>query len=142
MPPRGAWVFDPNSGGTIIPPTVRAEVERRIRSVAEKKFSGKYTRLEIRFKNQFCYIDAYTEPSVPDGWPPPDRSETREEYAERLRNTPTHLCRLRYFGDDKWGFAFYTYSHEKYELSMYDDGQFTGKPERAFLISANVYLNE
>jgi len=33
-------------------------------------------------------------------------------------------------------------THGKYELSMYDDGQFTGKPERAFLISANAYLNE
>lgn len=142
MSPRGAWVFDPNSGGTKIPPTVRAEIERRIRSVAEKKFSGRYTRLEIRFKNQFCYIDAYTDPSLPDGWPPTDWGETREEMIERLRRTPTHLCRLRYFGDDKWGFAFYTYSHEKYELSVYDDGQFTGTPERAFLISANAYLNE
>ena len=75
-------------------------------------------------------------------WPPDDWSESREEYAERLRNTPTHLCRLRYFGNDEWGFAFYTYSHEKYELSMYDDGQFTGTPERAFLISAGAYLNE
>jgi hypothetical protein len=40
------------------------------------------------------------------------------------------------------GSAFYTYSHDKYELSMYDDGQFIGIPEQAFLISANVYLNE
>ncbi len=142
MSPRGTWVFDPNSGGIKIPPAVQAEVEKRIRTVAEKKFKGKYTRLEVRFKNQFCYIDAYTEPSVPDGWPPADYPETRAQLIERLRDTPTHLCRLRYFSDDKWGFAFYTYSNEKYELSMYDDGQFTGKPEQAFLISANVYLNE
>lgn len=142
MSPSGAWVFDPNSGGTKIPPSVQADVGRRIQAVAEKKFSGKYTRLEIRFKGQFCYIDAYTEPSVPPGWPPPDWGETREEMIERLRHTPTHLCRLRYFGDDEWGFAFYTYSHEKYELSVFDDGQFTGTPERAFLISANAYLNE
>jgi hypothetical protein len=31
---------------------------------------------------------------------------------------------------------------DKYELSMYDDGQFIGRPEQAFRISANVYLNE
>jgi hypothetical protein len=49
---------------------------------------------------------------------------------------------LRYFGEDEWGFAFYTHSHQKYELSMYEDGQFTGKPEQAFLISVRVYLNE
>jgi len=53
-----------------------------------------------------------------------------------------HLCRLRYFGDDQWGFAFYTYSNEKYELSVYPNGQFFGTPEEAFLTSATVYLNE
>jgi hypothetical protein len=136
------WRFDPSSGGQKIPPSVQADVKKRIHAIAEKEFKGKYARLEIRFRNQFCYIDAYTEPVLSLGWPPVDGPETREEYARRLRETPVHLCRLRYFGGDKWGFAFYTYSNERYELSMYDDGQFTGKPERAFLISANVYLNE
>jgi hypothetical protein len=139
MSPRGTWVFDPNSGGKKIPPAVQADVEKRIRAVAEKEFKGKYTRLEIRFKGQFCYIDAYTEPALLDDWPPPDFPETREEFYERLRNTPTHLCRLRYFGDDRWGFAFYTYSHEKYELSVFPTGAFFGKPEDAFRASA-VYL--
>ena len=58
-----------------------------------------------------------------------------------LFNTPTHLCRLRYFGDEnKWGFAFYTYSNEKYELSVFPNGEFFGTPEEAFATSANVYL--
>ena len=139
---RGTWVFDPNSGGLKIPPTMQADVEKRIRTIAEKEFNGKYTRLDIHFRAQFCYIDAYTEPVLTESWPPANWPETREEYAERLRNIPTHLCRLRYFGRDEWGFAFYTYSNEKYELAMYDDGQWTGTPERAFRISANVYLNE
>ena len=142
MAPRGTQVFDPNSGGAKILPGVQADVEKRVRALAEKEFKGKYTRLEIRFKGQFCYMDAYTEPILTEGWPPKDWPESRDAYAERLRNTPVHLCRLRYFGDDQWGFAFYTYSQEKYELSMYDDGQFTGSPERAFRISAKVYLNE
>ena len=133
------WSFDPNSGGVKIPPSVQANVEKRICAVAEKEYKGKYTRLEIRFKNQFCYIDAYTEPVLMDDWPPPDFPETREEFYERLRNTPTHLCRLRYFGGDEWGFAFYTYSHEKYELSVYPNGDFYGQPEDAFRASA-VYL--
>ena len=30
---------------------------------------------------------------------PPDWHETREEHIDRLRNTPTHLFRLRFFGD-------------------------------------------
>jgi hypothetical protein len=136
------WMFDPNSGGIKIPPAAQADVEKRIHAVAEKEFKGKYTRLEIRFRGQFCYIDAYTEPILSDDWPPADWPESRDEYVERLRNIPTHLCRLRYFGNDEWGFAFYTYSHDKYELSIYDDGKFTGKAEQAFLISANAYLNE
>jgi hypothetical protein len=122
------------------PPSVQADVEKRIRAEAEKKFKGKYTRLDLRFKNQFCYIDAYTDPVLTDSRPPADWPETRAEYAERLSNTPTHLCRLRYFGNDEWGFASTLIA--MYELSMYDDGQFIGKPEQAFLISANVYLNE
>ncbi|HEY3079142.1 MAG TPA: hypothetical protein VGM69_04485 [Chloroflexota bacterium] len=59
---------------------------------------------------------------------------------ERLRNTPTHLCRLRYFGDEeRWGFAFYTYSNERYELAVFPSGEFLGPPEDAFDVSA-MYL--
>jgi len=61
---------------------------------------------------------------------------------ERLRNTPTHLCRLRYFGDEEaWGFAFYTYSNDRYELSIFPSGGFYGPPEEAFHVSAEVYLS-
>jgi len=76
---------------------------------------------------------------VTEGWPPDDWPETREEMIEHLRNTPTHLCRLRCYGGDKWGFAFFAYSSEKYELSAFPDGSFTGKPEDAFAIAA-MYL--
>ena len=135
------WVFDPDSGGVKIPAAVKRSTEQRVRSYAEAHYAGKYTRLDIRFRSQFCYIDAYTEPLLREGWPPEDWPETREEYLERLRNTPTHLCRLRYFGrEDGWGFAFYTYSNEKYTLSVYDDGDFFGTPEDAFRIAAGSYL--
>lgn len=133
------WVFDPDSGGTKIPDAKKREVTQRIEQFAAANYAGKYTRLDIRFRSQFCYIDAYTEPMVTENWPPADWSESREEYVERLRNTPTHLCRLRYFGDDRWGFAFYTYSHEKYELAVFPDGDFFGVPEEAFAASA-MYL--
>ena len=136
------WVFDPGSGGKKIPEAVKHRTEARIRRFAEEHFAGSYTRLEIRFRAQFCYIDAYQEPPplTPD-WPPPDWPESREEYQERLRNTPTHLCRLRYFGDEEgWGFAFYTYSGEQYETSIYPSGEFFGPPEEAFRVSAEAYL--
>lgn len=51
------------------------------------------------------------------GWPPADSPESRDEWAERMRTTPTHLCRLRHFG------------------------QFVGAPEEAFAIAAGVYLD-
>ena len=142
MPARKQWVFAPDSGGTKITEALKTEIKQRIERVAQRRFKGKYTRLDIRFKGQFCYIDAYKEPQVMKGWPPKDWPETREEFYERLRNTPTHLCRLRYFSDDRWGYAFYTYSHEKYELSVYPNGEFFGKPEDAFVASAEAYLNE
>ena len=135
------WVFDPDSGGAKISEAVKRRTEARIRRYAEENYAGQYTRLDIRFRAQFCYIDAYTEPQVSERWPPPDWPEPRDVYIERLRNTPTHLCRLRYFGrEDEWGFAFYTYSHEKYELSMFDNGTFFGTPEDAFRLAA-IYLN-
>jgi hypothetical protein len=140
--PSGEWVFDPDSGGVKISAAVKRRTESRIRAYAEANFAGKYTRLDIRFRGQFCYIDAYTEPFMRDGWPPGDWPETREAYQKRLRNTPTHLCRLRHFDEERWGFAFYSYSNEKYSLSVYENGEFFGIPEEAFQAAANAYLNE
>jgi hypothetical protein len=139
--PRGAWVRDPDTGGVTIPQAVQRQTEERIRRYAEEHFAGKYTRLDIRFRHQFCYIDAYTEPVPLPGWPPADGPETPEQYLERLRNTPTHLCRLRYFGDmERWGFAFFAYSSEKYKLSVFPSGEFYGPPEEAFHTAARAYL--
>lgn len=125
-----------------IPETVQRRTEARLRRYAGEHFAGRYTRLEIRFRGQFYYIDAYTEPDEPDpNWPPPDWPETRDGYLERLRNTPIHLCRLRYFGDDeRWGFAFFAYSSEKYEPSFFPSGAPLGPPEDAFDLAANMYL--
>jgi hypothetical protein len=139
---QGRWVWNPNSGGVRIPELVQRRTETRLRGYAEKHFAGKYTRLEIRFRAQFCYVDAYTEPGEPGpNWPPAGWPETREEYVERLRNTPTHLFRLRYRGDEeRWGFAFFAYSSEKYEPSVFPSGEFFGPPEDAFEVSASLYL--
>lgn len=136
MQPHRYWVFSPDAGGTKIPDAVKLDVKKRIESVAAQRFKGKYARLDIRFKGQFCYIDAYQDTKVGNDRPVKNRTAAREE---QLRNTPIHLCRLRYFCDDRWSFAFYTYSNEKYELSVYPKGSFFGKPEDAFLASA-VYL--
>lgn len=134
----GPWVYDPHSGGVKIPERVKQDTRRRLLAHAEKHYAGRYTRLDIRFKGPFCYIDAYCEPAAPAStWT--DKTETREQFLERLRNTPTHLCRLRHFAADRWSVAFYTYSHETYEPTFLPSGEAEGRPEEGFDVGA-VYL--
>jgi hypothetical protein len=130
------WVYSPHTGGKSIPPAVRARTERRIVDYADKHYGGKFTRIDVRFRGALCYIDAYTEPDVPRGSPPP-RGETRDHWLDRIRNTPLHLCRIRYFGnEDRWSFAWYTYAHEKYQPSFLITGEDHGTPEEAFATAA------
>jgi hypothetical protein len=136
------WVFDPGSGGKKVPPPVQQRTRQRILAHAESQYKGHYTRLDIRFRGPFCYIDAYREPRPPWDKPPSHWTGTREEFIEQVRNTPIHLVRLRFFGDEeRWGLAFYTYSNEKYELCVFPNGEFLGPPEAALDIGA-VYLHE
>ena len=81
----------------------------------------------------------HKDPYAPEGDPPEWINETREEYIERLRNTPTHLCRIRHFDINRWSMAFYTYSNERYEPCFFPTGDWFGTPEEAFDIGA-VYL--
>ena len=135
------WVRNPHSGGVKIPKLVQERTQRRILAHAKKKYKGKFTRLEVRFRGSLCYIDAYRKPNVPRGWPPKDWHETREQMLDRLRNTPTHLCRLRYFGDeDCWTLAFFTYSNEKYSPCVFHSGDFYGTPEEGLDVEA-TYLD-
>lgn len=136
------WVFDPNSGGTKIKEDGKKRTEKRIRDYAKTQLEGRYNRLDIRFRGQFCYVDAYTEPDPPyANWPPSDWPESREEFIERLRNTPIHLFRLRYFGDEEgWGLAFYSYANNNYELSVFPTGEFFGRPEVALQTAADFHL--
>jgi hypothetical protein len=130
------WVYSPHTGGKSIPPAVKARTERRILDYAAKHYAGKFTRIGVRFRGALCYIDAYVEPDVPPRSAPPP-GETRDQWLERLRSTPVHLCRIRYFGDEgRWSFAYYTHAHEKYEPSFLLSGDHQGTPEEAFETSA------
>lgn len=135
------WYFDPQSGGVKIPPRVQESTRKRILDYADKRYRGKYTRLDVRFKGVFCYVDAYKEPHVPANWPPKDSGMTREEFIERQRKFPHHLVRMRHFAEDRWSVAFYTYSNEKYEPCIFPNGTWFGTPEEAFEIGA-VYLQD
>lgn len=119
---------------------MKVRTTAKIERSAVKHFKGKYSRIDVRFRGQFCYIDAYREPG-PQVYVP--RGMTRAEVIEQQRKTPTQLCRLRYFGqEDSWSMGFFKYSDEKYELCRFQSGEFFGTPEEAFEIAAGVYLQD
>jgi hypothetical protein len=121
--PRKTWVYDPHSGGRAIPKASQAKIRQRILAHASRHYAGKYKQVDVRFRWHFCYIDSYKEPFVAEDYNPEWFGESREEHIERLRNTPIHLCRLRYFGnEDRWSMAFYTYSNEKHEPCTFGNG--------------------
>jgi hypothetical protein len=133
------WVYNRHTGAKSIPPEIKSRTERRILDYAARHYPGKFTRVEVRFHGALCYIDVYTEPDVPLGAAPPP-GETRDQWIDRLQNTPMHLCRIRYFGnEDRWSFAWYSYAHEKYEPSFLMSGEGQGTPEEAFETSAQFY---
>ncbi len=137
MPP---WVYNPHAGGSKIPEKLKEPTRRRILAHAEKHYTGRFTRLDIRFRGALCYIDAYREPRV-TGKPWVATRETRDEFMDRLRNTPLHMCRLRYSAlKDEWSVAFFAYSSEKYEPSFFASGEMMGTPEEGFDVGA-VYLD-
>ncbi len=134
------WVYNPHVGGVKIPADVQERTKKRILTHAQKNYKGKFLRLDIRFRGALCYIDAFTEPVKPTKDLLKVHGETEEQYYERMRNFPLHLCRLRYFKDEeKWSLAFFKYSDMKYEPCIFENGTFVGTPEEAFDVGA-VYL--
>lgn len=139
---RGVWVFDPHQGGKKIPPSVQESIRKRVIDYTEKHYFGKYSRLDVRFKGQFCYIDLYKEPDEPDKKFLKATGETREQYFERQRSFPTHLCRLRYFSnEDKMSYSFFSYAKMRYEPCYLDNGFFEGTPEEAVKASEMYILD-
>jgi hypothetical protein len=112
---------------------------RLLLRVENEKAREWYMQEDLRFKSQFCYIDAYTEPYIHEPYNV-ELFGPKEEYLERLRNTPTHLVRLRFLGNmEAWSVAFFKYSDMKYEPCLFDNGEWTGTLEQTFDIGA-VYL--
>ena len=111
------WRYNPHVGGKKIPPQVQKRTRARMLAHAAKTYAGRYNRIDLRFGGALCYVDAYRDSSP----------------------HPTHLVRLRYFGDEeRWTLAFYTYSHEKYEPTCFADGTGHGTPEDALDIGPAV----
>jgi len=106
----------PNAGGTKIPPEQYPSIIRKANAYMVTRPRKSLVKLQLRFKNQFCYVDSLEK----DG-------------------TISPLGRLRYFRDDKWAAAFYTYSNDRYELCCLPNGKWFGSFEEALSI-CETYL--
>jgi hypothetical protein len=134
------WGYAPDLGGTKISERTKLDVQYRLEQYAEKHYAGKYTRLDVRFRDVFCYVGAFVEPETGGGT---IGGETVSERRERLRNTPIRLCRLRHFTAERWTMGFFKYSDEKYELCFVDEaGGFECTPEQGFDVAARAYLSD
>ena len=111
---------------------LRARLERHVRA----HWKHQCREVVVRFRGAFAYVDAFPlEPQFIFGVTPEERAQ--------IEATPTHLCRLGYLGRaDRWTFAFFKYSDEKYEPSFLPSGASVGTPEEAFDCAAVVYLQD
>ncbi len=124
------WVYDPHSGGIKIPETTKRAVEARLQAHFAKLGFSKHYRLDVRFRGALCYLDAYAlapDMAMVNGWV--SQGMDVEEAKARYLEIPTKLGRLRHFAINRWSYAFFTYSSERYEAtSLSADG--TGLPEQ------------
>lgn len=137
------YLYDAHRGGAVISDAIGRRTEDRVRQFAQSQFPGRFRDVGVWFRGQFCYVDLYRDPGPsPDGWSPEDSDETREQYRDRLAETPVHLLRLRYFGNpDRWSFALYNYASEEYEPATFPSGDAAGRPEDAMEFVLKMHLD-
>ena len=108
----------------------------RLMNHARTKWKGRCRAVVVRFRGAYAYIDAF--PGKRQFLP-----GTPREMRAIIDAIPTRLCRLGYLGSiDRWEYAFFKYSDEKYELSVVASGSFEAALEEAFDCSAGVYLQD
>ena len=110
------WYYNPQSGGIKIPPTLYDKIRKQAHAYETTRPWHPGSSLRLRFKSQFCYLDAVRE-----------------------GEDPFPLGRLRYFSDDRWSLAYYTYSHERYEPCILDNGEWCGSLEQT-IAACEMYL--
>jgi hypothetical protein len=126
-----------------IPEIIRREMPGRILSYAKKHFKGKFTHIDVHFRGDLCYLDAYCDPAVRSEALPLSDTRGIREYLKAHADKVMHLCRLRYLGSrDAWGFDFFAHSSNRYEPSVFFTGLPTGTPEDAFDLAAGLYLSD
>lgn len=112
------WYYNPQSGGNKIPPKLYDKLRERVHAYEQTRPWYPNFSLKVRFKSHFCYIDA-----VENG----------------TDKVPFPIGRLRYFSENDWSLAFYTYSHERYEPCYLHTGEWCGSVEQA-IEPCEIYL--
>lgn len=103
------WVYDPQSGGVKITPSKQNMFLQKADTFARTRpWFGTY-QLKVQFKEQFCYVKA----------------------VRQGEKKPFSLCRLRYFRDNIWSMAIYTYSNSSYQPCYFSNGTWEGSLEEA-----------
>ena len=110
------WCICPQSGGSKIPPNLQKIITKQANAYAAKQAWSRTFQIKLRYKNQFCYLDASEKGK--DDFP---------------------IGRLRYFSNGKWSLAFYAYSNETYKPCVFQNGGWFGTLEEAIDI-CSVYL--
>ncbi len=132
MSPPRTWVSIPKPRGPI-PNRIREELSFRLERHAAKRWKGRVRKVLLRFRGAYAYVGAVEAQPSEKKLPQVCRSIEKGE-------VPVELCRLGFLGGmDRWEYAFYKYSDEKYERSVCASGSFVASPEEAFDCSA-VYL--
>jgi hypothetical protein len=106
------------NGMVRVPDTIKTTLGDRLEVHRAARWP-QLTRLLVRFRSEFAYIDADEDGDI---WP---------------------LCRLRYTGTpDRWGFAIHLASRDGYEESLLPNGQPAGTPEQAIDCACGLYLGD
>jgi len=111
------WYYNPHTGGHKISPSDQEKALSDAKAFEEKASWYPKYHLQLRFKGQFCYIDAI------EG-----------------SDSPMPLCRLRYLQDQKWSMAYFTYSNDKYTPCMIN-GNHTGTLAAAIAVCEGYLLD-
>ena len=98
------WVYAPHSGGTKMTPITQAQLLSELRNYCTSRPWYPKIQLSLRFKSQFCYVDS------------------TDEGDERI----FPLCRLRYFRDEHFSLALFSYGNERYEPCLFANGKDQG----------------
>ncbi|MFF1880701.1 hypothetical protein ACFVVC_04470 [Pseudarthrobacter sp. NPDC058196] len=102
-----------------IPASTKTSLQQRLTARARQRWP-QLTRIQVRFRGGFAYIDALT--------------------AEH--DQPLRLCRLRYAGyANRRGFAIYRASHDDYQDATLPNG-LGGAAEEALDTACGLYLND